>query len=230
MQPVGHAATRLGKTPQQEVPPMSRLSRTASTRVRRVGLLLLAAALISGAFAAPSRAALNIHWYSHSTTPCDSSTWTDPITVIFYGNASEPTTSNLIGDYTGWGDTILDGDSQLYWNDGYCDANQGSRADGASWQSRYHIRMTQKRAYDPDYWLVTMGTPHYEVITECGHAVRYTDVNNWGGFDMGRQRIMEAFDGHNYHFVKYVGNSGTMVQCNGWFASSNGNVRYISIT
>ena len=169
---------------------------------------------------------LNIRWYSFGDQACTNPT--DPVSVIFYGSATSDRTSNHIGFHTNWGNTILDGSDQYFVTGGYCNALDGQRADDNAFESRHHIRWKASNVVDPDIGQVTIGTPHYEDIQFCKHAVRET-VDGWSGYDRGRRKIYELMNSGHYNYTKYVGNSAKMTQCDGGVAWSNGQARYVQI-
>jgi hypothetical protein len=113
-----------------------------------------------------------------------------------------------------------------------CHTQDAQRANGATDETRHHVRL----------WFIpassgsdtkTVGDGHHEDWREwpaCGdyptdgdHAV---DANgsNGSGFDKGRRRIRDQFaDGGHYVENPYWGNDHPFQQCDGEWASSNGN-------
>ncbi len=199
------------------------MARCARTPRCFVPTLALAGAL---AFAAVARGALDVRWYSFDSS-C--SARKDPVTVVFYHRASATAVDAHLGHHTGWGDTWFDGSAQFYETARVCSPQQGSRANGAFWETRFHVRWREGTYADPTYGSFSLATPHYERKVDCGHAVTPT-TNGWSGYDEGRRAIYNAMNGPHYTYVRYVGNSAVMVQCNGWAAASNGNVRYVRIS
>ena len=197
--------------------------REATPRCLCFVLVLVASAL---AFAGVARGGLDARWYSFDR-PCTARK--DPVTVVFYYRALATWVDTHLGHHTGWGDTWFDGSVQYYETGGVCSPQQGSRANGSFSESRFHVRWREGTYSDSTYGAFSHATPHYERKVDCGHAVTPT-TGGWSGYDEGRRAIYNAMSGPHSTYVKYVGNSAVMVQCNGWAAASNGNVRYVRIS
>jgi hypothetical protein len=196
-----------------------------------VALLAATAAL---ALVPPVEAHFSSGQYSHRRGDCASRV--DPIGAVFYGPAPSGApayTDNLAGvvdhleAHTGWWDPAL-GSGQWFATHGYCAYWDGERASGGAAATRHHIRLRRTFDWDPALGYTTVGTPHYEIATSCGHAVRETR-NGISGYDIARQRLVDTLGVAHPHRVEAWGNTQRFVQCNGWLAQSNGNVRYFAV-
>ena len=184
----------------------------------------------------PPPSNLAIGWYSYDDPPyCTHKT--DPVSAIFYQNAQLQRVINHLNADTPWGAVDTLGDRQRFLTTHVCGEPDHEHSMGSVFQTRYHIRYRQSEEVDDIMGHYTIGTPHFEDITNngrcddgwpVGHAVRET-VNGWSGFDMGRRRLYEYMGGRHYTFTRNVGNSAHAVQCDNGTAWSNGVVRYIYI-
>jgi hypothetical protein len=165
--------------------------------------------------------------YTHSTGGCTTADRVDPVGTVFYGGAYAGHTGNSIVTHAGWGNTVADGPGQYFAVSGYCVVQQGSYADDHVWNSRNHIRTVwyQGLSYDVSYGWWSPGSPHYEVIVDCGHAVRHT-INGTSGYDLARARLANLMP-HTPNYAQNYGNTQTMFQCNGLGAASQGWIRFI---
>ena len=197
----------------------------------RVALLAAAAAL---AAAPPAASHFSSGQYSHRRGDCASRV--DPIGAVFYGPAPAGApgyTDNLasvvdhLEAHTGWWDPAF-GSGQWFATHGYCAYSDGERASGGASATRHHIRLRRTYDWDPVLGYTTVSTPHYEVATSCGHAVRETR-DGVSGYDIARQRLVDTLGASHPNRVETWGNTQRFVQCNGWLAQSNGNVRYFAV-
>jgi hypothetical protein len=200
--------------------------RARKVRDARAAIAVLVAVVVGAAIAASARAHFQTYPYTLTSCPASYDHQVDPINDVFYGSATAERTLNHIRFHTGWTDT--GGSMQSFSSEGVCGEMYGQAASGATWQSRFHIRV--KRTYDADAtWGVTSrGDAHHEdFVWYCGHAVDKGGVSSglWSGFDQGRRAIYDAFSGsHEYAGVTYWGNTREFKQCDGDYAGSNGNV------
>jgi hypothetical protein len=186
------------------------------------------------ALATPSM--LNAHFnsglYSHKNSDCASRT--DPITVVFYGDAWANRALNHVKFHTGWGGG--DGGGQYFASHGICSAGDKHAESGTF--TRYHIRMGRTEDNDPDWGATTTATPHHEDWSnECnfpigGHAVDKGGVDKGdglqSGFDQGRLRIYQSFTATHHTFAGsvYWGNTQEFKQCDDDWAGSHGHVHW----
>lgn len=204
-------------------------------------------AILAAAAALAVPAAADGHFsagfYSHSRSDCASRT--DPITVIFYGEATAARTLNHVAFHTGWSGGATGG-NQYFATHGICYPSFGERYDGTV-EDRFHIRAQKTYHGDATWGTTTMSTPHHEdwvtwIWTDCAsngfgnHAVDKGGVDKGGGlqsgFDQGRTAIYNAFygrSGHEYGGLSYWGNTQEFKQCDGDWAGSHGNVYWFRI-
>ncbi len=189
-------------------------------------LVLLAGALGAGLLVPGlAQAHFQSGLYSHTGSACSSRT--DPVTVVFYYKATALISNNHIRTHTGWGGGS--GGGQYFASYGVCGATTRHAESGS--RTRFHIRMRKTYHEDGTWGITTIGTPHHEDLTYCGHAVDKGGVDKgeglWSGFDQGRSRIYNALYGKSGHaFAGSVnwGNTQEFRQCDGDYAGSHGQV------
>jgi hypothetical protein len=211
--------------------------------MRRNARLPLLIALVFCTFAVASDGAVaefQSGLYSHDDGGCASRV--DPITFVFFAEATGWRTYNHIRAHTGWrGDTDA---NQFFASHGYCRQSYAEAYNGDSSETRYHVRLRQTAEWDDTYGYTTVATPHYELwADDCswgglpGHGVEEGSIDNpydsWSGFDNGREIIWNFMAGTNAHWwqpATYWGNTAEMSQCGGrWYAGSNGKVYWLTI-
>jgi hypothetical protein len=175
--------------------------------------------------------------YSFDSTDC---TWTaipsfaDPVTAVFRGSNAGP--DNVVANiaaHTDWDSG--NGDPQgLRVHDGgdnrVCRANAESMAGPESdADQRMHVRLW-KSDRGVGYERKTVGTPHYDDWSFCGHAIKEYPSTRASGFDYGRLALRGAFNraGHQVQTV-YWGNTLRMKQCDETRVSSVGAVALIRV-
>ncbi|MBI2765795.1 MAG: hypothetical protein HYX53_07775 [Chloroflexi bacterium] len=166
----------------------------------------------------------------------------DPISVLFYSNASTSNVNTHAGHHGGW--TWSDGSNQ-YFYDHLCAPLDSQRASNYSFlgTSRYHMRY-HWNVDNPNFGTYSIATPHYETIKLCGgipkHAVSPTGGGDPGGFVKGKWDI--GYNWHNWNGA-YGGSPGphrfdqsavwsntqAMQQCDGTYAWNDGWVDYVEI-
>lgn len=180
----------------------------------------------AAAFARPALGHFQTYPYTLSSCPASYEHQVDPINDVFFGAGTADRALNHIRFHTGWGDTS--GSAQYFSSESVCGAMYGQRASGASWQSRFHIRVRRTYDDDPTWGITARGDAHHEdFVWYCGHAVDKGGVSSGltSGFDQGRRAIYDAFYGvHGYAGVTYWGNTREFKQCDGDYAGSNGSV------
>jgi len=186
--------------------------------------------------------------YDFAGAGCNSNDHTDPVGVLFRGKwAGVTNVVKHIERHTIWDS---DEDSGPWnWGDHYlrvlnssgtyeCKENSSQKADAEEgpW-SRNHVRLWFIPATGGTNEIKTVGTPHHDRFTSCGHAVDeeiywdYGDGPHWeSGFDSARTLLKKKFTEAG-HMVKTDdwGNTAPMVQCTGEKAASNGQGVIISV-
>jgi hypothetical protein len=189
-----------------------------------VCVLAVVALALGGARGADAH--FSTYLYTLKSCPASYAEQVDPINDVFYGYATADRTLNHIRAHTGWGDT--GGSTQYFSSEGVCGEMYGQRASGATWQSRFHIRVRRTYHDDATWGITARGDAHHEdLVWYCGHAVDKGGVSSGlsSGFDRGRRAIYDAFFGsHDYAGAVYWGNTREFKQCDGDYAGSNGNV------
>lgn len=205
-----------------------------STWARWSGLVLLLGAVASVLLIPQLARGKPSSEYSFDSTGCAHSSVRD---------LSDPVGAYFKGDSAGFSNTALQTSRHANWNIGgggkqglrvyntasayVCHETDEARANAV--YSRHHVRLWRTRP--PSAGDVrTVGTPHYEEYTDCGHAVVEYSGTSVSGFDLGRRVLRESFRraGHKVDNV-YWGNTKRMPQCNGRRTSSNGTVAVIRI-
>lgn len=193
-------------------------------------LAVITAALALGlvapvGLATPAQAHFSAGTYTYRNGgPCTAGNRVDPVTVVFYSSATGARSLNHVQFHGGW--THTSGTAQYFLSHGACQPMNGQRADGGTFSSRYHIRARTTYHSDPTWGITAMGSPHYDNLTWCGHAVPPNGFNN------GRAEIVRIMDPSPHHTLAgYVnwGNTQSMRQCNGDMAASNGLVAWLSV-
>jgi hypothetical protein len=178
----------------------------------------------------------NIFPYSFRDGACTERS--DPVTVIFYREASAILSNNHVRAHTGWDGG--EGGGQNYSSHGVClPGDRHSESAGAT-STRYHIRMGRTWDEDVNWGRTTAATPHHEdflwTCAPSNHAVDKGGVNLgqnlWSGFDQGRSRIYDALYGQDAHYFAgdpYWGNTQEFQQCDGDWAGSHGTTYWFRI-
>lgn len=200
---------------------------------------IAAVVLIWGLALAPSAAAdFSSSNYSHSSSACNNQV--DPVTVVFlgYGAYAEThghshRTFDLINGMRDpahtWRDT--GGGTQYASSHGDCTPMERQSMTSSD-APRYHVRLNQTKHADLNGRLETVGTPHYEVNTSCGHAVPPDSQTsgNGSGFVLGRGHLkndwLDAYGSAKLFRTDNWGNTALMRQCNGWYAANADGVVY----
>jgi hypothetical protein len=182
---------------------------------------------------------LDIRWYTYGDESCSNPT--DPVTTIFWRGATIGRVRNHVHRHTAMGATFFDGSPQYFFRNGACSSHDESSADASFVKTRYHIRSEQLPVVHRNWGYVSIGTPHFEDIQICKHAVRETTATG-SGFDWGRSymidQMVRSWDTrpwggelarpHSWRVI-YAGNTARMEQCDTQYAWSNGNVAWIRI-
>lgn len=197
------------------------------------------AAGVIGAFCAlsviPGTGSADTVDYSRRTIDCNSGI-SDPVGALFEGSAAG--VSNVASqirrrDHGNWPFESGTGTQGMYVHDNdspghFCRANEDAPTQGGTTKS--HIRLWKSNA--PNVPIKTAGTPHREDLVSCGHAViSNQETGGESGFDIARRDLRDEFRqaGHVASDV-YVGNTQAIQQCDGEYASSNGNRAIITIS
>ena len=200
-------------------------------RMRRMVPLVLAVVALSAA-PSPASASWERSNFSYSSSDCRKEKASDPVGVVFYGTAAyEWYMVGHIRWHTGWRGSH--GARQWIRDEHQCDPTDFGASSGKF--SRFHIRIWQKASrYKGVY--TTVGTPHHEDFTYCGHAVdkgtKENPTSNGSGFDWGRRELVAKFRtrGARHRVTDhYWGNTRSFKQCDGDWAGSNGNVAWIQV-
>jgi hypothetical protein len=141
------------------------------------------------------------------------------------------------------------GTSQYFLQGSECGVMQDQRATDCLPCTRYHVRYRSA----PDVVSAGLGytaasDPHHEVYTtqgRCykgggigGHAVDAGGYGgSWSGYDLARHRFYQAWaslpasQGHTWKngANSFWGNTQQFLQCNDWWAGSNGQVGFYKI-
>jgi hypothetical protein len=216
-----------------------KLWRRRRSRLTRVesGLLAVAGVMVCIALAIPAQADFSSSHYSFNSSNC--STRVDPIGVVFYGYGAyagsyghSRRTFDLLNGMPGWGDTS--GGDQWASSHGVCTKMESEIATGCGSCTRYHIRLNQTHHQDTKGRFETVGTPHYEIKRDCGHAVppdNPSTSNPDSGFDLGRGHVkadyLRSYGSAKLGDTQNWGNTATMRQCDGRYAGSSGRVYWL---
>jgi hypothetical protein len=174
-----------------------------------------------------------IEWYSFDDENCTARV--DPITAVFFTRYAIENVQRHVNHHTDWDDVNVPSPQYFSTNE-RCAESTNESADDPFFQSRFHIRFkrcdptpTYSSCTTPSSsFTIVLGTPHYEDMVDCAHAVRET-VGGWSGFDEGRRKLYNTMYKTHYVFRKYQGNSRQRIQCDNQIAESNGYVRYIRV-
>jgi hypothetical protein len=188
-------------------------------RWRRVWVGLL---IVGGGFVvAPTGGAhFSSSEYSYPSSSCSGAV--DPVTLVLYGdNANDDRAQSLVQRETGWGGD-QDNAGQYAGSHGLCTPMDGQSFDNCAVCNRKHVRYNQTHHRDGLGRLETVGTPHEERITTCGH-VTFSYLS-------ARNAILFAMDPpFTDNTVHYDGNTAALRQCDGSYASSDGYSQWINI-
>lgn len=213
-------------------------------RAPRILLALTTCALLASAVTAGAGHAIEGGrvWYTYAKgTNCKKPV--DPINVVFYGrDATAGRTDAFVRKYMRWGDAT-DSGTQGFLTP-RCRLAAHQRADGATDESRYHVRLRQRARKRGERRRYTVGDAHHEDYTGfgpfngCGpfggHAVDKGSVGeptpNGSGFDQGRRVMAKRWRARGRSVkYRYKGNTHSFKQCDGDHAGSNGRVAYMTI-
>lgn len=192
--------------------------------------LVTACALV---VAAPAQADFAFRWYAFAGSGCDRKA--DPITVLFYGDATSGRARNHLDYHTGWWATY--GPDQYFSDHGYCQEEQWENGNGGL-RDRFHVRANQgmHRDYESGLGWHTVATPHDEDwYSSClTHVVEDNGEggHNDSGFDHGRRAVRYRMStvGPHYSYSRQLWNTELMYQpCDRSYVGSNGYVAYIRI-
>jgi hypothetical protein len=168
-------------------------------------------------------------FYSYTDSACKHAV--DPISIVFYRNATLSNVDQHASHHNSW--TYHSGSTQ-YFYDHYCGAMDNQNASGDFWQSRYHMREWWN--WDAKSGYYTLATPHHEDMTWCGHAVDGSGNEPPGGFVRAKWEI--GYLWHNWnngggtHYFggsQYWGNTQEFQQCDGDWASNDGWIDFVEI-
>jgi hypothetical protein len=177
-----------------------------------------ATVVVAAAVEIPSAQATHLaggyyHYSIRDNCPFDASRRTDPIMVMFYGNATSWNSRVHINHHTGWeSDT---GGTAYFQVQSSCDAMNNQLAENCC-TSRYHIRWRESPYYDFNYGTVTMATPHHENVEPCFsyHKIDEWNPSNGSGYDRGRAYLYQQFvGGHTYGGLGDWGSTASISQC-----------------
>jgi hypothetical protein len=196
--------------------------------------IVLAAALL--ALAAPGKAEAHFQTYEYTLSSCPATFdhQVDPINMVFWRYADNPTTKNAIQFHGPW--QVGGGSTQYFSSHGVCGAMYDQEATSCPACTRFHIRY--KRTYEDDVNLgqTSRGDAHHEDwVPTCnyglgGHAVDKNGPEG-SGFDQGRRKLRLAFDADAEHpwYSKFWANQRNFKQCDGEYAGSDGYTVYIKL-
>jgi len=178
----------------------------------------------------------HIRGYSYNDSLCRKAV--DPISVVFYRNASASNVNTHANHHNGWGSSGLS--SAQYFYDHGCKRPTGDIASAGPFDPwRYHMRHFQSR--DAARGTYSLATPHRETLVRCTdgstkHAVDPTTDTDPGGFVRAKWYIADTWhywnDAPAPHFwqgSEYWGNTAALWQCNGQAVWNDGWVDFIEI-
>ena len=209
--------------------------------MKRIILLLVPALTAAALTAGSARADFNIGYYTHSTCTNwnDPATRVDPINYVFFSWGTIDRVGNQVvyhGFQHGysWGDT--GGDGQRFITHSTCYGQDGQRADAGVLSGRNHFRYKGVH-YDPGLGWTSIADAHHEDLVLCGglpkHAVDANNESGGSGFNQGRANLTNNVFGGSSHmsgsYTSWFGNTQLFRQCDGGYASSDGNVRMLPL-
>ena len=171
------------------------------------------------------------HTASYAFTNSGCTNKVDPISVVFYWDASISAMHQHAHQHGGW--VYHDGTFQ-YFFDHSCFGQDAQDASNPSWSARYHMRYLWNG--DPTWGTYTLATPHHEDLLTCGHAVDANSNEPPGGFVMAKWDI--GWNWHNWnngggsHYFQgshWWGNNISFTQCDNEQASNDGWVDYVEV-
>jgi len=157
--------------------PLNRRLQAVGRTVARANLTILftLASVIGCALAlasegsSPERASAHLDFrrhtsfYSYTDSACKFAV--DPVSVVFYRNATLANVDQHASHHNGW---TYHSESTQYFYDHHCSPMDNQNASGDFWQTRYHMREWWN--WDSKNGYYTLATPHHEEMTWCGHA------------------------------------------------------------
>jgi hypothetical protein len=170
-------------------------------------------------------------YYSFGDDSCTNPA--DPITMVFYGDADAPHTYNHLKYHSGWSpppDPDVSSPQYFYSSGvggvgGVCKNFDAELVNPVGEMiDRSHVRLSQAEYGDPLYGNATVATPHLEewFVPCTSHATR--------SYTLAREELESALSvDHHPQYVEYIGNTDTMIQCDGTGVSSDGYVDFIYV-
>ena len=207
--------------------------RSNRIRLNFLAVIGLAAMLSIGMCMAPARSGATnpielAASFSKGSSNCSGGV-TDPVGVLFRGrHASAGNTRNEIKFHSDWNYDVHK-EQHLYVNTGgsnwecrEADQSVANKSDFPP-SGRYHTRLWFVPATNGTGDLWTVGTPHHEDLTSCGHAVDENGPEG-SGFDKGRRSLRAWFETsrHKVETGEKWGNTESVEQCDGGLAGSDG--------
>ena len=192
-------------------------------RSGRVLPVLVAAAAVMATGATNASATFSSGSYSHDdpNDPRDSTTPGRPnLDCLLRATGTIVPTRTTIQSVMGWVPST--GTDQAATSSGHCTAMEYAAASAECGTcNRTHIRLNQTHELDAQGHYETVGTPHYDRSNpNCGG---HHDVPA-GGYTGARADILNAMTAAGHHFSRWEwwGNTQSMQQCDGSYASSDG--------
>lgn len=193
----------------------------------------------SSRWAAPRAATADFSTSHYSYASSDCSHQVDPISVVYYGYGAyaetyghSHRTFDLLNAITGW--SASSSSTQYANSHTACTPMEREVANGCGSCTRYHVRLNQTHHQDLLNRYETVGTPHYEVSLNCGHAVPPDNPgtsNPDSGFDLGRGHVknlwLNSYGSSKLGDTQDWGNTNLMRQCDARYAGSSGRVYWL---
>jgi hypothetical protein len=187
--------------------------------------------------AQPAGAHWSPGWYTHTDSNCANNyNRIDPVSMIFYNNATPDRVGFHITYHTGWGGTDAGGQwFKTHDSPNVCVFNGSGwqRASSCGTCDRYHIRYADVYEWDGAYGWAVIGTPHYETYNygpNCWgqHAVTSTSP---GGFVNARNTLYNALrNGGHAGTMGWIGNTEPRKQCDNEYVANDGYGAYVMVT
>lgn len=181
-------------------------------------------------------AGFSTSYYSYKESSCAS--YSDAITMIFYGFATLDRSLNHVQSHASWEEPTFGGGNQYFLSHGVCGNFEGERGSCCVTTNRWHIRARRTEEDDPMLGMTTASTPHHEDVILQGtepdvcHAIDKGSAESGinSGFDQGRDELIGKFGGSNHsYYLMYKGNTQTIQQCDDDYAGSNGWVAFVYV-
>jgi hypothetical protein len=191
---------------------------------------VLAALVALGALALPAAASggFTTYWWEFSSCPQAVSVRDAPVNVVFYGNATGPTSNSFFLAHFAWPNT--DATDRYFQSSANCGSRDWKQASapvtipvGAY---RYMIQARHTSASDAVFGsTVTAAARRQKKVSATCFAVAP------GGYDYARKYIYKVLSGVPGIGAKstYQGNTATLHQCDGSFTGGNGWVYWFKV-